>query len=174
MAYRYLKARPNCYDNKNKRSRKDVVAIVIHYTGGTGDEAYKNCNYFAKWHEGYSGAHLFIDSKECCKSVPLNRSAWSVGGVYSLKGGAGQFYGKLTNYNTVSIELCDISTHDITAAQKKLLVKAVKYCKKYCPNIKDIVRHYDVNGKQCPMRYCGSPANDAKWNALKQELMQYI
>lgn len=49
---------------------------------------------------------------EIWRSIPMNRIAYAVGGFYSQSGGAGAgaYYGKCTNANSVSIELCDCCT----------------------------------------------------------------
>lgn len=156
----YLRAKQVSYSTST-RDRKSVTEIAIHYTGNVGDTARNNVKFFANGNTREAGAHLFVDSKEFCKSVPLNRTAWAVGNQYH-------------NQVSVSIEICDLVTHDITEAQKKQLIAAIKYVKKYCPNVRNILRHNDVNGKLCPKRYCGSSENDIKWKRLKKELMQYI
>ena len=51
--------------------------------------------------------------------------------------------------------------------QKKKVIKLIKYIRKHCPNAKTIIRHYDVNGKQCPLLYV---KDEAKWKAFKREI----
>lgn len=142
-----------------KRKADDVIAIVIHYTGNVGDTAENNGLFFAKKVNPPRSAHYFIDRKgNIIKSVNRRRVAWSVGNP--AKGV------KYNNKNTISIELCDIADKDATKAQIKACNQLIKFIKKYHKNCKDIIRHYDVNGKLCPARY----VDDKKWNNLKKEL----
>lgn len=168
MKIRKLRAKTFSYDNTKKRDRKGVKYIVIHYTGNRGDTAENNARYFAAGNTREAGAHFFADKKgEVWKSVPMNRTAWAVGGKYSLEGGAGKYYGKCTNYNSVSIELCDcVETYG--AKQAEAVKSLVKYIRKYCPNAKTIIRHWDVNGKACPAPMAGK--GNRKWGRFKKEI----
>lgn len=152
-----------------KRSRDNVLYIVIHYTAGKGDTAEAEGRYFQGAGRKAS-AHFFIGQNgTVVKSVPLNYVAWSVGGAkYSdcAKTGGGKYYGIITNSNSVSIELCDNYTKDPSEAQIKAVKKTVKYIKKYCKNVKGIYRHFDVTGKYCPLRMM----NDKVWKAFKEAI----
>ena len=138
-----------------KRNCKDIRYIVIHFTANKGDTAKNNANYFATGNARMAGAHFFVDKKgEIWKSININRIAYAVGGKYSLTDGAGAYYGKCTNANSVSIELCDCCT-DTNWEQMLATRKLVKYIQKKCPNAKTIIRHWDVNGKNCPAPMVG-------------------
>lgn len=144
-----------------KRNCKDIRYIVIHFTANKGDTAKNNANYFATGNARMAGAHFFVDKKgEIWKSININRIAYSVGGKYSLTDGAGAYYGKCTNANSVSIELCDCCT-DTNWEQMLATRKLVKYIQKKCPNAKTIIRHWDVNGKNCPAPMVGK--DNEKW-----------
>ena len=145
----------------SKRSLKDVKYIVIHYTAGKGDTAKNNATYFATGNTRQAGAHFFVDKQgEIWKSINMNRIAWSVGGKYSLSNGAGKYYGKCTNANSVSIELCDCCTNT-NKKQKLATRKLIRHIQKKCPNVKTIIRHWDVNGKSCPLPMIGT--DNKKW-----------
>ena len=108
---RKIGAKKISYDSTTKRDKKNCVkAIVIHYTGNMRDTAENNCRYFADGNTRQAGAHFFIDrAGVCIKSINMNRTAWAVGGDHrSGRKGEAKYYKKFTNYNTVSIELCDI------------------------------------------------------------------
>lgn len=144
-----------------KRSLKDIKYIVIHYTGNKADTAKNNADYFATGNTRQAGAHFFADKKgEIWKSVNMNRIAWAVGGKYTLSNGAGTYYGKCTNANSVSIELCDC-VNKTNWEQMLAARKLVKYIQKKCPNAKTIIRHWDVNGKSCPLPMVGK--DNEKW-----------
>lgn len=151
-----------------KRKDSSVKAIVIHGTGGTVDTAKNELDYFATGNKRYAGAHAFVDYKgKAGCSIPRNRVAWSVGD----KNGQGRYYGKYNNMNTISIELCAIEKKEISKAQLATLKKLIRYYGKKCPNIDNIVRHYDITTKLCPTFYTGSNKKDAIWQHLRSELM---
>lgn len=144
-----------------KRSLNKVLYIVIHYTGNKGDTAKANANYFATSNDRQAGAHFFVDKLgEIWKSVNMNRTAWAVGGKFTTKSGAGAYYGKCTNANSVSIELCDC-INGTNWEQMLACRKLVQYIQKKCPNAKTIIRHWDVNGKECPKPMIGK--DNEKW-----------
>lgn len=146
------------------RNKKTIKYIVIHYTGNRGDTAKGNATYFAKSNTRQAGAHFFVDKAGMIyKSVNMNRTAWSVGGKYSLSGGAGSYFGKCTNSNSVSIELCDM-LKEPSREQALACRKLVKYIQRHCKNAKTIIRHWDVNGKSCPASMTGK--NNARWKKL--------
>ncbi len=155
-----LLAKPISYA-KEKRKRSTVRYIVIHWTGNDGDTAQGNANYFAKSNTREAGAHFFVGAKGAIyKSINMNRTAYSVGGFFSDDKGAGRYYTLCTNANSVSIELCDL--HDYpTELQIKACKYLVKYIRKYCKNAKTIIRHWDVNGKDCPHGLTGK--NNKQW-----------
>lgn len=145
----------------NKRDLSSILYIVIHYTGNKGDTAKNNVDYFATSNSRAAGAHFFVDKRgEIWKSINMNRVAWAVGGKYSVLNGAGTYYGKCTNTNSVSIELCDC-LEGTNCDQMKAVRQLVKYIQKKCPNAKTIIRHWDVNGKQCPAPMIGT--DNEKW-----------
>lgn len=156
-------AKPISYDSTKTRKLKDVKAIVIHNTGNNGDTAENNAKYFANSNTRSAGAHYFVDQNgNVVKSILLKRAAWAVGGSKykdCAKTGGGKYYGIFTNYNTVSIELCDIVKKEPSEKMIKAVKKLIKSIRKYCPNAKQVIRHFDVNGKPCP----AAMTDNAKW-----------
>lgn len=133
-----------------KRKKKNIKYIVIHFTNNIGDTARNNVDFFATGNTREAGAHFFVDSKgNIARSIPMNIIAYAVGGFYNKRNGAGTYYKKCTNENSVSIELCNC-VKNFTEAQAKATKKLVKYIQRYCPNAQVIIRHWDVNGKACP------------------------
>jgi N-acetylmuramoyl-L-alanine amidase CwlA len=167
--YKDYKAKPISYDSTKKRKRKDVKYIVIHYTGNHDDTAKNNAIYFANSNPREAGAHFFVDAQGIVyKSINMNRTAWAVGGDQrSGKTGEATYYGKCTNYNSVSIELCDACTN-YTEKQAASTKELIAYIQKYCPNAKTIIRHWDVNGKQCPLPMVGK--DNKMWKKFKKEI----
>ena len=149
----------------NKRRLDDVKYIVIHYTGNQEDTAKGNCKYFAGSNTRQAGAHFFVDrSGEVWKSVNVSRTAWAVGGFYTQAKGAGKYYKKCTNANSVSIELCDLTSKSPSWEQLKACRQLTDYIQKHCPNAKTVIRHWDVNGKACPATMTGK--ENEQWKRL--------
>ena len=150
----------------DKRKKKAIKYIVIHYTGNKGDTAKNNGYYFRDYNTRQAGAHFFVDKGGVIvKSVNMNRTAWSVGGYFTNKDGAGWLYQKCTNYNSVSIELCDC-IEGTNEAQEEAVKWLITYIRKKCPNADRVVRHWDVNGKDCPHPFVGT--GNKKWIAFKK------
>lgn len=170
MKINKLLAKPISYGDK--RSHDDVLYCVIHYTGNKNDTAYANARYFAETNTRKAGAHFFIDKAgNVYKSINMNRIAWSVGGFFTSKGGAAKLKNICKNSNSVSIELCDCVDKPVSKEQKEALKLLVVYIKKHCHNLKQITRHWDVNGKNCPSYYVKHPL---KWKKLRKELMKLL
>ena len=151
------------------RQKKKIKYIVVHYTGIEGDTAKNNCNYFKNQKlNRYAGAHYFVDDEEVCQSIPLNRVAYAVGSkTVDRSNGGGTYYGKCTNENSVSIELCD-ALKKVSKKQTELCRKLVKKIRKKCPNATKVIRHWDVTGKNCPAPFVGKDNED--WKEFKKAI----
>lgn len=148
------------------RNLESIQYIVFHYTGNKGDTAENNAKYFHNNIVGTS-AHYFVDRNGVVyKSVNLMRIANAVGKDYrSGRAGEAKYYGKCTNANSVSIELCDCVDKSPSWEQMKSARLLVQRIQKKCPNAKTIIRHWDVNGKVCPARMIGQ--NNKEWERFK-------
>lgn len=162
------------------RKTSNIKYIVIHYTANDGDTALSNAKYFANGSRGAS-AHYFVDSNNIVQSVKDDYVAWSVGGnKYSdtAKTGGGKFYGKCNNNNSINIELCDdvkngtIYPTETTINNVIDLVRTLM--KKYNISINNVIRHFDVTGKKCPMYWCGDSQKNAKWQVFKSRLEEQV
>lgn len=152
------------------RSEGSIKYIVIHYTGNNGDTAANNCRYFQGANR-HASAHYFVDGGAYVyNSVPVKSVAWSVGGFYSQSGGAGSFYQKCTNANSISIEMCNCvrSVPDKVFDQTVELTKYLM--KKYNIPASRVIRHWDVNGKDCPGRWTGK--NNSGWTKFKKAITE--
>ena len=156
----------------NRRSVNNIKYIVIHYTGNDGDSDEGNANYF-QGNRGVS-AHYFVDDDSITMIVPDNYVAWAVGGnKYNdcLQTGGGKWYGKCTNNNSISIELCDSiknGKYDFTDNTIKQATELTReLMQKYNIPISNVIRHFDVNGKKCPLPFVNSPS---KWDDFKEML----
>ena len=154
-----------------KRSNADIKYIVIHYTANDGDTDEGNGNYFANNIVGAS-AHYFVDDDSITRSVPDDYIAWAVGGSKYKYTKGGTFYGKCTNANSISIELCDTKkngVYDFTEATIKNAADLVKLLmKKYNVPVERVIRHYDVTGKVCPKPFVD---DEKAWKEFKERLV---
>lgn len=160
--------------NKGKQKKANIENIVIHNTGNHGrDTALANARYFKNKTGVYGGAHIIIDADgNIVQSGRLTDACYSVGGSrypnYKQTGGA-NYYSKCNNYNQVSIELAGIVDYKPTKKQIAATKAVIEYIKKYCHNVKRIIRHFDVTGKDCPQRYSGK-ANEKAWAEFKKKI----
>lgn len=169
--YPYKKARGYSYGGS--RSLADIKYLVIHYTGNEGDTAKNNVDYFASGNKRYAGAHFFVDQNgHVWQSVPIDLTAWSVGdNLQTTAHNAGSFHNKCKNSNSISIELCDCASKDPSNDMIKAVRGLVSYLKTKCPNIKAIIRHWDVTGKDCPHRMTGATApGRRRWAEFKKAI----
>ena len=169
MALKFKKEMAHESNYGGNRSEDDIKYIVIHYTGNDGDTAANNCRYFQGTNRDAS-AHYFVDGGEYVyKSVPVKSVAWSVGGFYSQSGGAGSYYKKCTNANSISVEMCNCvkSVPDDVFDQTVELTRFLM--DKYNVPPSRVIRHWDVNGKECPARWIGK-SNDG-WDKFKRAIV---
>ena len=161
----------NHYDMDNRK----IKYIVIHWVGAA-SSAKNNADYFYSADRSAS-AHYFVDDKEIWQSVLDKNAAWAVGGgpldqasPYAKYGK--KYFNKCTNSNSISIEMCckknsqgklyiTDETIDLTAELVQMLQK------KYSISDKNVIRHFDVNGKLCP----GTHIEELKWEKLHSKLV---
>lgn len=149
-----------------KRSLAAVRAIVMHYTANTGQMATAkgNARYFEGGSEGRkASAHYVVDEGNVAyECVPLDTVAWSVG-----DGNKGPFGKLVNNYNSVSIEMV---SHTDAAGRYYIPMETQRHAAelyaqllRQLPNIKYVVRHYDVSLKRCP----APMIDEAAWAKFK-------
>lgn len=142
-----------------------IKYLAIHYTAGASSAAGRARNNQAVFNKGKASADFAVDDKEMIQFNPdvKNYYCWAVGDKKKTAGGGAQLYGRATNYNTISIEICSnlrkgttakIPNHEGWTFTEATLDNAVKLAKilmhKYNIPIDRVVRHYDVSGKICP------------------------
>lgn len=165
VAYALKKNLANKSNYGSKRKTSNIKYIVIHYTGNNGDTDENNGKYF---HNNIvkASAHYFVDSDSVTQSVLDDYVAYSVGGAKYNNGG-GKYYGKCTNMNSISIELCDDVKDKKIYPSVKTIENAVELTKKlmkqYGIKADHVIRHYDVTGKSCPAYWCGTSDKNKKW-----------
>lgn len=154
------------------RSLSKIKYIVWHFTANDGDTDESNAKYFKRKNIKAS-AHYFVDDDSVTISVPDTYVAWSVGGSrysdYESTGGA-SLYKICTNTNSISIELCDTIKDGKYNASEKTIENAIEFTrklmKKYNIPIQNVIRHFDVTGKKCPLYL----VNNTEWNKVKKRI----
>ena len=144
---------------------KDIEYIVIHYTSNKGDTAQNNAVYFSRQKlNPPASAHYFVDENEIWQSVADIDTAWHCGAKnYKHK--------YCRNANSLGIEIC-MNDKDGNIRLKSI-ANAIKLTKmlmqKYNIGIDNIIRHYDVTGKDCPRPMV---EDENLWTSFKQSLLQ--
>ncbi len=169
MSYIFKTNIANKQNYGGARALNTIRYLVFHYTGNDGDSDESNGKHFHN-HIVKASAHYFVDDDSVTQSVPDNYIAYSVGG--KCQSSHHPLYKVCTNSNSISIEMCDCYKNGVVEITDKTLENAIELgktlMKKYNIPIKNVIRHYDVNGKACPN--CNGLLNDAAWNAFKSRL----
>lgn len=137
-----------------------VNGIVIHYVGNPGTTAGQNRDYFAglaQSHEAYASSNFLVGLEgEVLLCVPIGEVAYCSND---------------RNIDTLSIEVCHPDdTGAFTPESYASLVKLVNWLRDfYSLEPEDVIRHYDVKGKECPKYYVDHPE---AWAAFREELKQ--
>jgi len=126
-------------------SRKRVNKIVIHYVANPGSTARKNRDYFDSLADqdpqsgkASASSHFIVGLEgEVIQCVPITEIAYA---------------NAPRNEDTVSIEVChpDDTGKFNDATYKSLVNLTAWLCRELKLAPKDVIRHYDVNGKECP------------------------
>ena len=153
--------------NFNNGSINRIKYIVVHFTANNGDTAYGNTNYF-KSYRGAS-AHYFVDENGIYQSIEDKNIAWHCG-AKKYK------HSTCRNSNSLGVELCSRKDSkgnfyfmDKTVDNTVELVKMLMA--KYNVPIANVIRHYDVTGKNCPEPF----VRDIKaWQNFKDRLEEKV
>ena len=118
-----------------------ITGIVIHYTANPGSTAQENRDYFngLQYSQETSASSNFVVGLEgeIIQCVPT----WEVAYASNDR-----------NYDTVSIEVChpDESGKFTDKTYRSLVQLTAWLCVKFDLTADDVIRHYDVTGKNCP------------------------
>lgn len=141
---------------------EEINGIVIHYTANPGTTAQQNRSYFeglAESKETKASSHFIIGiSGEIIQCIPLNEIAYA---------------SKERNADTISIECCiDNEAGRFSEKTYDALVELTAWLVgEYELEIEDIIRHYDVTGKNCPKYFV---EHESAWVDFKLDVEKYI
>ena len=162
------------------RSKSDIKYIVVHYLGVVGEN-------FELWDNGYGATFTIAWNGNVYWTADYTAVTWQCGGGRQGSGGS-EFFGKCTNFNSVSIENCVKRTDGryegddndnkwfFTEQTQESLVWAVsKMMDDLGIPIERVIRHYDVTGKICPNPYVKNNGLNGNWTwqQFKKNLAQY-
>lgn len=152
---------PNPY-SRPQTPMKRINGVVIHYTANPGTSAKNNRSYF----EGlgtkmttYASSHYIIGLEgEIVQCIPLTEQAYA---------------SNERNVDTISIECChpDKTGEFNEDTYQSLVSLTSALCVEYNLKEEDIIRHYDVTGKLCPLYYV---EHEDAWEAFKSEVIEEI
>lgn len=137
----------------NKFSRpgialKKINGIVVHYTANPGSTAMQNRNYFEGLkdsHATHASSHFVIGlDGEIIQCIPTKEESYA---------------SNERNSDTLSIECCHYAENGkFTEKTYSSLVRLCAYlCHRFDLTSDDIIRHYDVTGKDCPKYFVEHP-----------------
>lgn len=178
MSYTFHTLTAKSLSYGSARSATAIKYIILHYTGNKTDTAKGNANYFSPSGSNTraAGAHYFVDDSTVYQSIPDTRAAYAVGGSkYSdcASTGGGAMYGKISNSNSISIEMCGKNGVITDATIENAVALTKQLMSKYGIPASRVYRHFDVNGKPCPgwTGWIGK-TNYSKWTAFKSKLTE--
>lgn len=171
MAFKSKKLISNRKNYGSKRNTSLIKYLVYHYTANDGDTDENNAKYF---HNNVvrASAHRFVDDDSVTISVPDNYVAWHCGG--GLQGSKGHtYYKKCTNTNSIGIEMCDTKRNGKYEVTPKTRSNAIalgkELVKKYGIKKENVIRHYDVTGKNCPAYFV---KDEEDWIKFRNEIFE--
>ena len=131
-----------------------VTDIAIHYVGNPGTSAQANRNYFAQPDTQVSAHFLIGLEGEIIQCIPLNEKSSATND---------------RNRDTISIEVCHPdATGQFTQASYDALVKLTAWlCDTAGIGRDQVIRHYDVTEKLCPLYYVEHPE---AWDAFRADV----
>lgn len=132
--------------------------VVVHYVGNPGTTARQNHSYFqnlSSTGETYASSHFLIGLEgEIIQNVPLDEVAYC---------------SSQRNSDTISVECCHPDSGGaFTQETYDSLVRLVRWLMEYYElDAGQVIRHYDVTGKECPLYYVRHPGD---WESFLADL----
>ena len=152
---------PNPYSRPQLATDK-ITGIVIHYVANPGTTAMQNRSYFEGLKdsgETYASSHFIVGLEgEIVQCVPTSEVAYASND---------------RNNDTVSIEVCHPDeTGKFNSATYDALVWLTGWLCEYLQvPPENVIRHYDVTGKLCPLYYV---EHEDAWIGFKEDVTRWI
>ena len=143
-------------DGESRRGVKldRVRDIAVHYVANPGSTAMGNRNFF-DGPDSTTSAHFIVGLEgEVILCVPLDEKSSAT---------------NHRNNDTISVEVCHPDeTGEFAPKTRESLVKLLAFLlDKYDLKKDNLIRHYDVTGKMCPLYYVENPE---AWEELKEDV----
>ena len=148
---------PNSY-SRPQLPIQQVKYIAIHYTANPGASAQANRDYFnnlAETHETKVSSHFVVGLEgEVIQCIPTAEMSYAT---------------NARNVDAVSIECCHADeTGAFNQATYDSAVKLAAWlCSRFGLTQENVIRHYDVTGKECPKYYVDNPS---AWEQMKADI----
>lgn len=128
--------------------------IILHYIGNPGTTARQNASYFAHVNSQTS-VHYIVDDGEIIEIIPPDQKSYGTSD-------------REHNERGIQIEMCH--PDESGRIEEAVLANVVWLCRELMGRygITEIIRHYDVTGKRCPLWYVEHPE---EWEALKRRIL---
>ena len=141
---------------------EQVNAIVIHYTANPGTSAMQNRDYFEGLkdsHETSASSHFIIGLEgEIVQCIPTAEQSYASND---------------RNSDSIAIECCheDETGKFNDATYDSLVATTAWLCGKFDLTTDDVIRHYDITGKMCPLYYV---EHEDAWQQFLDDVDAYI
>lgn len=153
---------PNEY-SRPQTALSEVKGIVVHYTANPGTTAAQNRSYFEGLKDTgltHASSHFIIGlDGEIIQCIPSSEQCYA---------------SNERNVDTLSIECCipDDTGKFNDATYQSCVYLCAWLCGRFDldPSV-DIIRHYDVTGKDCPKYFVENPA---AWTKFLEDVKSYI
>lgn len=139
---------------------EEINGIVIHYIGNPGTTAMQNRDFFENLsvtEERYASSNFIVDlDGQIVQCVPADEVAYA---------------SNVRNNDTLSIELCHPDeTGKFTDETYAAAVRLTAWlCARLGLTSDDLLRHYDITGKLCPLYFV---ENEDAWEQFKADVNQ--
>ena len=147
----------NPYSRPGTETKK-ITGVVVHYTANPGATAMDNRNYFENLkdsHETKVSSNFVVGLEgEIVQCVPTWEEAYA---------------SNSRNIDTVSIECChpDESGKFNDKTYQSMVELSAWLCLKFDLDENDVIRHYDVTGKDCPKYFV---ENEKAWERFRKDV----
>lgn len=144
--------------SRTGREMRRVNNIVIHYVANPGSTAKANRDFFNSPQSNVS-AHFVVGLKgEVIQCVPLNEQSSASNN---------------RNPDTISIEVChpDKSGKFNARTYAAVIRLTAWLCDEFGLDENDVIRHYDITGKDCPKYYVEHPG---AWRQFRKDVKKAL
>lgn len=152
---------PNPY-SRPQLPIEQVNYIAIHYTANPGATAMNNRNYFenlSQTGENKVSSHFVVGLEgEVIQCIPTSEMSYATNS---------------RNVDTISIECChpDEAGKFNDATYDSAVKLTAWLCTRFGLDVDQVIRHYDVTGKECPRYYVDNPE---AWLQMKADIQEQI